>query len=470
MPAYASGGVVSSKNDDDEDSWSLTVSGSSLSPDNYYHSFSTPDDATWNDEQLAEYAEELARSVRDSLGVEQMEEDAQGYLEQILSAFATDSRSVRLFASGGSSASSTLQQEKDRISEAYAAKIQTAENLGNVELTELFELQLNTMLNLIDELLYALEQLAQTYQESVEEALEEYEEEFDAIQADTGEQLAALQSQYQALSQGSSLISSLGGSADSEKELLGRTKSQMRTVENSRAEAEEEAEDLYLTRTERSLKNLKLESAYESKSTTNDGSRELVESTADLQQSYLETLQDIRDLEVERDEKLAALLEEYTTGTISGSAEYLSRGGPVGRLSALRALLEQDVSLTSGLPVTAVRAFAQGGLVSGGVQGHDSVPALLTPGEFVLNTRAVEHVGLAALESVNTSTRLWGQLPNPPEFAQGGLADAASPVATQQEHLIRFDLGVSHPSVRTDSDNLRSLVRGLKQMRKRMVR
>lgn len=474
VAGFASGGVVSSsKDDEDEDSWSLTVSGGSVSAKSFYNTFSPPDHAAWTDAEAAAYAEELVQSVRDGLGLGSMQEDPQSYLNAILKAFNTDSQSFRIFASGGGTGtdSSVLQEEKTRITDAYAAKIQTAKDLGNVELTELFELQLNTLLNLIDELAYALEQLALSYQESVEETLEEYEEEFDAIQADAGEQLAALQTQYQALSEGSTLISNLGGDADSENELLGQTKSRINAVENSRADAEEEAEALYLARTERLLKSLKTESEYEAQSTAGDGDRELIESTADLQQAYLETLQEIQDLEVERDEQLAELDSEYTTGTISETAEYLSRGGLAGQLSALGELLEkQGLQWGSGLAPAVVRAFAQGGLVYGGTPGKDSVPALLTPGEYVLNTRAVERIGVAALESANAQARNWGQLPELPGYAQGGLVNGADLGRTQQEHLIHFDLGVAQPTVRADNDNLRSLVRGLKQVRKRMVR
>ncbi len=473
VAAYASGGVVSSSKDDDEDedTWSLTVSGSSVSPESFYHSFSAPADATWSDADLSDYAAELVQGVRDSLDIRTMQNDPQSYLDSILAAFSTDSQALRIFGSGGSSSmeSSALQQEKARINEAYAAKIQNAKDLGNVELSELFQLQLNTLLELIDELAYALEQLAQEYRDSVEDALADYEDEFQNIQEDAGEQLAALQSRYQALAEGSSLISSLGGNADSEKSLQGQTKSQMRSVENERSEAEQEAEDNYVARTERLLKTLKIESAFEARTTDSQGDKERIESTADLQRAYLETLQDIRDLEVERDEQLAELADEYTTGTIAETSEYLNMGGVVGRLSDLAELLKDTRLGLAGMFSGAVQTFAQGGLVSGGVQGKDSVPALLMPGEYVLNTRAVEHIGLTVLEKANALRNHWGGLPDFSRFAQGGLVNAASLEHPRQEHLIRFDLGRSQPTVRTDSENMRSLVRGLKQMRKRMV-
>jgi TP901 family phage tail tape measure protein len=51
-----------------------------------------------------------------------------------------------------------------------------------------------------------------------------------------------------------------------------------------------------------------------------------------------------------------------------------------------------------------VRKFAGGGPVNGGIQGRDSVPALLMPGEFVLKRSAVNAVGTDYLHSLNQET------------------------------------------------------------------
>jgi len=52
--------------------------------------------------------------------------------------------------------------------------------------------------------------------------------------------------------------------------------------------------------------------------------------------------------------------------------------------------------------------FASGGLVPG-VGSYDSVPALLTPGEFVLNKRAVDSVGLPQLRAINSGVAAGGE-------------------------------------------------------------
>lgn len=45
--------------------------------------------------------------------------------------------------------------------------------------------------------------------------------------------------------------------------------------------------------------------------------------------------------------------------------------------------------------------MAEGGLVTGGVPGRDSVPSMLMPGEFVLNRNAVSNLGLGNLTAMN---------------------------------------------------------------------
>lgn len=51
-----------------------------------------------------------------------------------------------------------------------------------------------------------------------------------------------------------------------------------------------------------------------------------------------------------------------------------------------------------------VRKFAAGGPVTGGVQGRDSVPALVMPGEFILKKAAVDAVGTDYLHSLNQAS------------------------------------------------------------------
>ena len=57
--------------------------------------------------------------------------------------------------------------------------------------------------------------------------------------------------------------------------------------------------------------------------------------------------------------------------------------------------------LISKLPAGQVKGYAQGGLVTGGVAGRDSVPAMLTPGEFVVPKRDVDAARSGGGSSVN---------------------------------------------------------------------
>jgi hypothetical protein len=51
-------------------------------------------------------------------------------------------------------------------------------------------------------------------------------------------------------------------------------------------------------------------------------------------------------------------------------------------------------------------AFNKGGLVAGYGPNRDSVPAVLTPGEFVMRREAVQKVGSQALSTINRTGRL----------------------------------------------------------------
>ena len=55
---------------------------------------------------------------------------------------------------------------------------------------------------------------------------------------------------------------------------------------------------------------------------------------------------------------------------------------------------------------TGIQRLAHGGMVRGYAQGTDSVPAMLTPGEAVLTTRAASSLGTAAIGRLNNGGSL----------------------------------------------------------------
>ena len=86
--------------------------------------------------------------------------------------------------------------------------------------------------------------------------------------------------------------------------------------------------------------------------------------------------------------------------------------GPIAMAGAGVAALALVQGLIDKLP-----KFAQGGMVRGSVQGQDSVPALLMPGEYVMNVNQVEAMRqmFSNMDGVNSSGR----------FANGGTVGAA---------------------------------------------
>ncbi|MHA2402197.1 MAG: phage tail tape measure protein, partial [Candidatus Kariarchaeaceae archaeon] len=76
------------------------------------------------------------------------------------------------------------------------------------------------------------------------------------------------------------------------------------------------------------------------------------------------------------------------------------------------------------------RGFATGGLVPGQGNG-DTVPAMLTPGEFVIRKKAVETIGVDRLQQANSRKR----------FASGGIVNKLDIVDADQRDLQRFQLG-----------------------------
>jgi hypothetical protein len=77
--------------------------------------------------------------------------------------------------------------------------------------------------------------------------------------------------------------------------------------------------------------------------------------------------------------------------------------------------------------LAAIGAFAEGGIVAGGIPGKDSVPALLTPGEFVIPADVVAKMGAAHFEAYRRGGMpVDGNLPQPRInvsglYATGGL-------------------------------------------------
>lgn len=85
------------------------------------------------------------------------------------------------------------------------------------------------------------------------------------------------------------------------------------------------------------------------------------------------------------------------------SAAAAGGGSPLFAAGSVATGLATGGFITPSGQIERVRKFAIGGTVNGGVQGRDSVPAMLMPGEFVMRKKAVESVGTDYLHSLNTA-------------------------------------------------------------------
>lgn len=108
--------------------------------------------------------------------------------------------------------------------------------------------------------------------------------------------------------------------------------------------------------------------------------------------------------------------------------------------------LNKKIVENGGVPVPIQNNPAQpirrnaGGIVPG-FGNTDSVPALLTPGEFVLNKGAVQNIGLQTIRKVNSGSK---------KFASGGLVQNATSVV-DGESISRFNTAVNQLGVQINN-------------------
>lgn len=72
-----------------------------------------------------------------------------------------------------------------------------------------------------------------------------------------------------------------------------------------------------------------------------------------------------------------------------------------GQLSAAVAAQGKQAEVIAAMKAAGAKGFATGGLVTGG-GGVDTIPAMLTSGEFVVNRAAASRIGMGALQSMNS--------------------------------------------------------------------
>ena len=92
---------------------------------------------------------------------------------------------------------------------------------------------------------------------------------------------------------------------------------------------------------------------------------------------------------------------------------------------------------------------ATGGLITGqGTDTSDNIPAMLSPGEFVVKAKAVRKYGLGVLQRINEGR--WGNLTvHVPHFAKGGIVgDAGAAAAGKFSDSVATTLSTAAPTLR----------------------
>lgn len=109
-------------------------------------------------------------------------------------------------------------------------------------------------------------------------------------------------------------------------------------------------------------------------------------------------------------------------------------------------------------PGPAPQGFATGGMIRGpGTGTSDSIPALLSNGEYVIRAAAVRKLGKNALDLINRGIAI-------PRFADGGIVGAVSsmqPASPNMPHLGRLDLhsGGESTTIYVDNGSAEKLLR-----------
>lgn len=324
-------------------------------------------------------------------------------------------------------ASQELENKKNLLQQQYQQKIDIEKSRGNDALANALEMQRLELTDMIANLQMLLEDLAYRYREAVERAALEAESSIDELHRQWQEERAELERML-------TLQSGTVGGQSGYSGMYNHIAAQNRTrIYERRIQSLDRGFFRDATREER-----RAESAIrgEERAMERQASQALRQGTLEgvsaermgalgLRETYQEYLYAIQEMEAEFAARLQELYDEYGNVQIGGFSHWLSRGGPVG--------------------------FAKGGVVphfAWAAPGSDSVPAMLTPGEFVLRREAVQALGAGVLERLNSlGDAISGSLRPALAFASGGLvpggdlAGALQPTARQAHPTPGADWG-----------------------------
>jgi len=395
-------------------------------------------------EQVSESIQEAVARANASLGVDRLLAAPQESLDAILSGFGVG---VRALASGGAvgQADESLRNRKEAIRKDYDARIALARAQGNETIADLWVEQLETLEALIESLRQALAELAETYRAAVEDAQREHRQKVEALRAEYGGQVAQARSAA-AESRSRSLRAKkvFGGSANAEKAGAVRANARALAVEEAYAREERAITADSADTLRKGLRVFQLGAGKEERQAVLGGQKTEREAGHAIRMAWFEALREIRELEADYARELAEAENTLGRTQLAGYTHLLASGGPV------------------------AARFAAGGAVAGGVEGQDSVPALLMPGEYVLNVAAARALGTQYLNAVNAGFH--GAFAPLQRFAAGGPVGAPTGAAPPaQVHRVDITLGNRTASLAGTPDNVRTLVTALRQMQRTLA-
>jgi len=354
------------------------------------------------------------------------------------------SAGIRKMQSGGGIDSAALRLEKERkqISNSYQTQIDYALKIGNEELAWILEEERLELEQLALELEYTLTELEMEYEEDQLELRAAYEEKIGNLRAQQNE-ATAKRKQIELLKKRSK--TELKMSHDVYRELKGTHwggkfyvhpmveakqykeesdyYNQISDYEKTLSliprkkdfvEKEKKEGTLYESRKNRLDKKYAFETTSEIKQNEFDIKKIKVEAGHDYTMQTLDIEKEIKTLEAELAKALYELEKKYTTTNISGTTHWLARGGHLG-------------------------------YPAGFTKNRDSIPAMLTPGEYVIKESIVRTLGKDFFDSLNNF-----QMPRFAHFAEGGLVQNITQSSQSNSSGSGFDASVTFNVDRKD--------------------
>ena len=181
-------------------------------------------------------------------------------------------------------------------------------------------------------------------------------------------------------------------------------------------------------------KKYNFKTAMEQKKNEFDVKKTKAEASHDFTAESLDIEKEIKLLEADLAKQLYELEKKYTTTNISGTTHWLAKGGHL------------------GYPI-------------GFAKGKDSVPAMLTPGEYVIKESIVKALGKDFFDGLNNF-----QMPRFAHYAEGGLVQniaQPSPVNSQAsgyDASVTFNIDSKDYTMFGQKSVAEKLVRELKRM------